>query len=158
MTKDSNLAALNLPRFSFNIKMENDKHVIFDNLRKRFVPLTPEEWVRQHFVQFMIDNLGYPAGKTGNEISLRINRQTKRCDTVVYNNYSQPLVIVEYKAPSVEIDQRVFDQIFVYNTKLNVPFLFVSNGLNHYACYIKNGKPLFMKDIPLYKEIVRYLP
>lgn len=158
MTKDSNLEPLNLPRFPFNIKNENGKQYIFDVLRKRFILLTPEEWVRQHFVQYLINNLGYPVGKTGNEIALKVNSLNKRCDTVIYNEYAEPLVIIEYKAPKIPIDQRVFDQIFVYNTKLNVPFLFVSNGLNHYACQIMNGKPTFFQNIPTFKEINQLIP
>lgn len=157
MTKDSNLDVLNLPRFPFKIKKENDKLNIFDALRKRFVRLTPEEWVRQHFVQFLIEELNYPAGKIGNEIAVKINGLTKRCDSVIYNNYGKPEIIVEYKAPKIQINQSVFDQIFVYNTKLNVPFLFITNGISHYACVMKKGKPVFLKSIPAFAELYKYL-
>ncbi len=153
MTKDSKLAVLNLPRYPFNLKNENGKTYIWDILRKRFILLTPEEWVRQHFVQYLIQELGYPVGKTGNEIALKVNTMNKRCDTVIYDAFARPLVIVEYKAPGIPVDQRVFDQIFVYNTRLNVPFLFVSNGLQHFACRIKDGKPLFLRTIPHFKDL-----
>lgn len=157
MTKGSNLDVLNLPRYPFKIKEENDKLHIFDIIRKRFITLTPEEWVRQHFVQFLIEELNYPAGKIGNEIGFKVNGLTKRCDTVVYDNYGKPLIIVEYKAPKIPINQSVFDQIFVYNTKLNVPYLFVSNGMNHFVCVMQSGKPVFLKSIPAFADLNKYL-
>lgn len=157
MIKDSNLDVLNLPRYPFKIKKENNKLNIFDALRKRFVRLTPEEWVRQHFVHYLIEELNYPKGKIGNEIAFKINGLTKRCDSVIYNDFGKPEIIVEYKAPKIPINQSVFDQIFIYNTKLNVPFLFVTNGIHHFACVMKNGKPVFLKTIPSYSELNLYL-
>ena len=100
-------------------------------LRKRYVALTPAEWVSQHFVHYLTDNKGYPKGLLANEIQLDLNGTKKRCDTVLYNKDLSAKLIVEYKAPHIEITQTVFDQITRYNMVLKVDYLIVSNGLNH---------------------------
>ena len=148
------MLSLNLPVFDTKINVRNGKNVIFDVIRKRYVALTPEEWVRQHFVSFLISCKGYPAGRMGNEISLVVNRQKRRCDTIVYDGRGEPVAIVEYKAPQVAITQSVFDQIVRYNMVLKVKYLIVSNGLRHYACRINytDNSYEFLKDIPSYEE------
>lgn len=149
------MTVLNLPSFDYKIKKENDKIYIFDTLRKRYVRLTPEEWVRQHFVAFLIYHKAYPQGLMGNEISLSQNGRTRRCDTVVYDMYSRPTVIVEYKAPSIPLTQDTFDQIARYNMVLKVNYLMVSNGISHYCCAIDYAQNTyrFLPEIPPYTEL-----
>ena len=119
--------------------------------------LTPEEWVRQHFVRFLISARSYPPTRIANEVSINVNTTSKRCDTVVYDNFLNPLVIIEYKAPEVAISNEVFNQIARYNSALRVPYLMVSNGLKHYCCRIdyETMECQFLNDIPYYTDIVR---
>ena len=147
---------LNLPTYTFNIKAKpNGSKVIFDTLRRRFVTLTPEEWVRQHFVCFLVDEKGFPAALMANEVSLTQNGIKRRCDTLVADANGNPLVIVEYKAPHVEISQNTFDQIVRYNMVLHASYLIVSNGLNHYCCRINyaDDSYVFLNDIPTYSDL-----
>lgn len=146
---------LNLPVFDINIKKNGNKLTVFDRLRRRFVALTPEEWVRQHFINYLITEKKYPTSLIANEIQINLNNQKKRCDTVVYNKEMHPLVIVEYKAPDVKITQEVFDQIANYNIVLKVEYLIVSNGINHYCCRIdyEQQKYQYLSDIPSYNEL-----
>ncbi len=147
---------LNLPEFSFRIKTEDDKMFIFDTLRKKFVRLTPEEWVRQNFVQFLISRKNFAFSLIAIETSLKINNNQQRADLVVYNRSGVPLLIAEFKAPEVKISQQTFDQIVRYNMQLKVPFLVVSNGLNHYCCQINYSENsyTFLSDIPDFKDIL----
>lgn len=146
---------LNLPPYPYKLKQEKDKVLIFDELRHRYVALTPEEWVRQHFVAYLVNQKGFPRGLMGNEISLTLNKCSRRCDTVVYDHRGLPLCIAEYKAPHIEITQKTFDQIVRYNRVLQVSYLFVSNGLTHYCCHIDytNNSYIFLPDIPAYTEL-----
>ena len=148
--------ALNLPAFDARITQRNGKNVIFDVIRRRYVALTPEEWVRQHFTHFLLKEKGYPQGLLANEVQINLNGTRKRCDTVLYNRDLTARMIVEYKAPTVEITQAVFDQITRYNMVLKVDYLIVSNGLQHYCCKIdyNSGAIDFHKEIPSYAEIV----
>ena len=146
---------LNLPPFEANIKQQGGMVKILDILRRKFVALTPEEWVRQHFVHFLVDHKGYPKGLLANEMELRIGEKKLRCDSVLYSVALQPLMIMEYKAPEIEITQRVFDQITVYNQLLHVDYLIVSNGRQHYCChmdYVRRSYE-FLSDIPDYSAI-----
>lgn len=144
------MQALNLPKTELKIARKNGAPVIFDVLRRKFVALTPEEWVRQHFVHYLIEHKGYPPACVGNEISLSLNGTQKRCDTVVYDSEAQPLMIVEYKAMHIPITQRVFEQISRYNMQMHVRWLIVSNGLQHYCCLIdyQTGTYQYLPDIP----------
>ena len=146
---------LNLPKTDLKIITKDGKHQVFDVLRRKYVALTPEEWVRQQFVHFLIGQKGYPAECIGNEISINLNGTKKRCDTVVYDGNAQPTMIVEYKSPQVEITQQVFEQISRYNIKLRVKWLIVSNGLQHYCCKIdyEGGTYQFVEEIPTYNDI-----
>ena len=146
---------LNLPTCQFNVKKRDGKFFIFDSQRRRFVALTPEEWVRQHFVRFLIDEKGYPAARLAVEHQLTVNGMKRRCDAVLFDKTGNPLLIVELKAPSVAISQAVFDQVAVYNSQLNVEFFFISNGLEHFACKVdtENGKYVFLPTIPNYSMI-----
>lgn len=146
---------LNLPSFEAKIRLENGKYKILDPIRRKYVALTPEEWVRQHFVNFLISNHHYPKEMIANEVSIRLNETFKRCDTVVYAPSLSPLMIVEYKAPSVEITPSVFEQVARYDMALHARYLIVSNGLRHICCEIRyeEEKYLFLEKIPSYDSI-----
>ena len=146
---------LNLPSTDLRVTIKDDKELIFDSLRRKYVVLTPEEWVRQNFVSFLINHKGYLAGLMNNEVSLVQNGIKRRCDTLVSDKYGNPIVIVEYKAPNVEITQKVFDQIVRYNYVFRAKYLIVSNGLNHYCCCINydEGNYSFLKEIPSYADL-----
>ena len=149
------MLALNLPQYEAKITIKDGKRQIFDNLRRSYVALTPEEWVRQHFVHLLTEIKGYPKGLLGNEIQLDLNGTKKRCDTVLFDKNLQARMIVEYKAPHVEITQAVFDQITRYNMVLKVEYLIVSNGLHHYCCRIDYNtmQYSFLPNIPKYEEL-----
>ncbi len=144
---------LNLPEFKIKLAGTKDRPLVLDVLRRRYVKLTPEEWVRQHFVHFLIEHKGYPEALLANEISLKIGEKTLRADSVLFGRDLKPRMIIEYKAPSIPISQKVFDQIFTYNLILHVDYLVVSNGLEHYCCKMDhaNQKYLFLEDIPSYQ-------
>lgn len=146
------MAQLNLPIYDYRIKEQNGRQYIFDVLRRRYVALTPEEWVRQHFVHYLIEHKNYPKGLIANEIELRIGEKHMRCDSVVYDKALHPQMIVEYKAPDIAITQKVFNQITSYNMLLHVDYLVVSNGLQHFCCRMdyENNRYVFLKDIPEY--------
>jgi len=146
---------LNLPAYDYKIRSVNGKNEIFDVLRHQFVALTPEEWVRQHFANFLITEKGFPSGRMVHEAYVPYNGRKKRCDAVVYDETLKPLVIVEYKAPQVEITQKVFDQITAYNFALHVNYLIVSNGIKHFCCRMdyENHQVDFMEDIPAYTQL-----
>ena len=150
------MVELNLPEYEYKVKKRDDgSWAIWDRLRDRWVALTPEEWVRQHFVEWLINEKDYPFALMGNEVSLTQNGIARRCDTVVGDRTGQPLVIVEYKAPSINVTQKTFDQIVRYNMVLKAKYLIVSNGLNHYCCQIDYGKASyrFLEAIPEYREL-----
>ena len=141
---------LNLPAYNFRIIKKNEKPFIFDDLRKKFVALTHEEWVRQHFIRFLIDVKHYPASLIAIEKQLVINGLKKRCDAVVYSRNAEPLMIIEFKATTVSIAQQTFDQAAVYNSKLKVDYFIISNGLKHYCCRLDKNvlQYNFLDDIP----------
>ena len=146
---------LNLPQYEIKIGEKDGKRTIFDFLRRKYVALTPEEWVRQHFTHYLVEHKGYPKGLMGNEVELHIGEKRLRCDTVLYNKEGQPRMIIEYKAPTIQIQQKTFDQISAYNLLLHVDYLIVSNGLQHYCCKMdyENQKYLFLQDIPDYENL-----
>ena len=146
---------LNLPQYEIKIGEKNGKRTIFDFLRRKYVTLTPEEWVRQHFTHYLTDHKGYPKGLMGNEVELRVGEKRLRCDTILYNKQGQPQMIIEYKAPTIQIQQKTFDQISVYNLLLHVDYLIVSNGLQQYCCKMDydSQKYLFLKEIPDYQNL-----
>jgi hypothetical protein len=144
---------LNLPSYKFRFKSNENKTLIFDNLRKKYMVLTPEEWVRQHFVQFLIEEKKYPISLIALEKQLTINNRKKRTDILVFNKEGSPDIIVECKAPKIKITQATFDQIARYNLKLRANFLIVTNGLEHFYCKMDFEKEtyIFLKEIPDYK-------
>ena len=147
---------LNLPYHPFQMKEIDGKTFILDEFRKKYVVLTPEEWVRQHFVHYLLSDKMYPKALISNEITIKLHRTSKRCDSIVYDRNLNPLVIIEYKAPEVEINQKVFDQISRYNIVFRVPYLMVSNGLSHYCCRIDYDLQTvtFLTEIPDYQAII----
>jgi hypothetical protein len=147
---------LNLPQYSFRIKKQNEKLVIFDSQRKRYVALTPEEWVRQNFIRFLIEEKGYPAAYLAIEKQLNMNGMKKRCDAILYNEHAQPFLIIELKAPNVAISQATFDQVAVYNAKLKVDFFIISNGIEHFCCKVnlETARYEFFPEIPDFNQIV----
>ena len=149
------MLSLNLPPFDVKMQQRNGKNFIFDPLRRKYISLTPEEWVRQHFIHFLTNYKGYPKGLLANEIQLNLNGTKKRCDTVLFNKDLNARMIIEYKAPNIEITQAVFDQITRYNMVLKVEYLIVSNGIHHYCCHIDYSTMhyTFLPDIPTYSEL-----
>lgn len=145
---------LNFPTYTFRFKNNENKVSIFDVVRKKFMVLQPEEWVRQHCVHYLINEKQYPISLINVEKELTINHLKKRYDIVVYNSDGSIHLIVECKAPKIEIKQNTFDQIARYNLALNASYLMITNGINHYYCTMdfKAEKYQFLKDIPKYKE------
>lgn len=150
------MTRLNLPPFEIKLRGTKAQPQIFDILRKKYIALTPEEWVRQHFVHFLVEHKGYPAALMANEIQLKVGEKTLRADSVLYSRELKPRMIIEYKAPHIPITQKVFDQISIYNMLLHVDYLMVSNGLQHYICKMdyNDKKYLFLEDIPDYEELL----
>lgn len=149
------LEGLNLPEFDVRLRRGGSGPQVFDPLRGRWVALTPEEWVRQHFVNFLVCCKGFPPSLMANEVSLKFNGMSRRCDTVAYGRDFKPLVIVEYKRATVAVTQKVFDQIARYNLAMGARWLIVSNGMHHYCCRIEAGSYCFVPGIPSWDEIVR---
>ncbi|MDR1527763.1 MAG: type I restriction enzyme HsdR N-terminal domain-containing protein [Dysgonamonadaceae bacterium] len=136
------------------IRRQENKEYVFDRLRKQYVRLTPEEWVRQHFVHYLIEQKHYPEGLLANEVCIALGPVNRRCDTVLYNTLLQPQMIIEYKAPSVSLSQKTFDQIIRYHYCLKAPWLIVSNGLQHYCCRInEQGEAVFVQEVPEWSEL-----
>ena len=147
---------LNLPEYSFKIKLEKGKPIIFDPLRKKTVRLTPEEWVRQNFVQFLIQEKKYSASLIAVEALVKVNSNPQRADLIVFDRQGNPVLVAEFKAPEVKITQQTFDQIARYNMELKVNYLIVSNGLEHFCCRINFAERnyTFLPDIPEFSEIM----
>ncbi len=146
---------LNLPSYAIQLGGTREKPEVFDFLRRRYVALTPEEWVRQHFIHWLVEEKGYPKGLLGNEIALQCGSKRLRCDSVLYDRQKRPMMILEYKAPTVALTQQVFDQIASYNHLLHVDYLTVSNGLQHYCCRMDYERQCYtlLPDIPDYGDL-----
>jgi hypothetical protein len=144
---------LNFPVYSFRFKNSENKVAIFDEIRKKFILLTPEEWVRQHTIQFLLNENQYPKSYINVEKLIKINDLSKRYDVVVFHPNGEIFLLIECKAPEVQITQQTFDQIARYNLVLNAKYLMVTNGLNHYFCQMdfENEKYVFLKELPEYK-------
>ena len=148
------MQTLNFPKFTFRFKNSENNLSIFDDIRKKFVVLQPEEWVRQHCVQFLLSEKNYPKSHVNVEKQLTLNQLTKRYDIVVFNPDGSIHLVVECKAPTVMINQRTFDQIARYNLTLNATYLMVSNGITHYYCQMdyENKRYQFLEDLPSYQN------
>lgn len=145
----------NLPPHQLKLRQQDDKFEVFDHLRKKYVVLTPEEEVRQQFIHYMISHKNYPSGLLAVEYSLKVNNMKRRADIVAFSKFGHPLLLVECKAPSIKITQKVFDQIARYNLSLRVDYLIVTNGLQHFCCKLDfaNNSYSFLEEIPDYLEI-----
>jgi hypothetical protein len=141
---------LNFPSYSFRFKNSENKVSIFDEIRKKFIVLTPEEWVRQHTVQFLLQEKNYPKSHINVEKLVKVVDINKRYDAVIFEPDGAIFLLVECKAPEVKITQNTFDQIARYNLKLEAKFLMVTNGLNHYFCQMDFEKEtyVFLKELP----------
>lgn len=148
---------LNLPPAGLSLRSGAKGVEVYDILRAKWIVLTPEEWVRQHFVHYLTEHLGFPPSMMANEVGITLNSTSRRCDTVVYTRALEPLMIVEYKAPTVRIDREVFDQIIRYNIVLRVPYLVVSNGMSHYCLRVDASKQKceMLTSIPLYEALCK---
>lgn len=146
---------LNLPTYDLRLRRTGNRDMIFDVLRCKYVALTPEEWVRQHFVHFLIEHKGYPTALLANEIELRIGGKHLRADTLLYNKELRPHMLIEYKSPTIALTQKVFDQISAYNLLLHADYLIVSNGMQHICCRMdyEQNTYHFLEEIPDYSEL-----
>jgi len=143
---------LNLPQYQFKLKESAGKIQIFDAFRKKYVVLTPEEWVRQNFLQYLVTEKKYAPSLIALEAALKYNELQKRADILVYDKQGSPFLLVECKAPEVKISQDVFDQVARYNMSFRVTYLVVTNGLDHFCCkmdYEKNSYQ-FLEEIPVF--------
>jgi len=146
------MVQLNLPKYAFKIKNRENKLYIFDIIRKKYVVLTPEEWVRQHFIHYLITDKKYPKSILAIEKQLKYNGLIKRTDILVFDKLGQPDIIVECKSPNIKISQDTFDQIARYNLNLNANFLVVTNGLQHFYCKLdhQNKQYVFLDSLAQY--------
>lgn len=146
---------LTLPPYQIRVKETHGRKQIFDILRRKYVALTPEEWVRQHFIHYLVEHKNYPSSLLANEVSLQIGEKRMRADSVLYDNQLHPRMIIEYKAPNITLTQKVFNQITVYNLLLHVDYLIVSNGMITYICKMDYEKQTykFLEAIPNYENI-----
>lgn len=147
---------LNLPLYQFNIiEKENNKLQIFDEIRRKYVALNPEEWVRQNFVKYLIEEKKFPKGLIAIEMAIDISKNTNRCDIVCFNKEAKAVVIVECKAPKLKINKEVFEQTARYNMNLKTKYVIMTNGMSHYCCMIDyiEKKVVYLKDIPMFSEL-----
>jgi len=147
---------LNFPAFQFRFGQAGERQTIFDPVRKKMVTLTPEEWVRQHMITFLMEVSNVPVGLIGVEKQLMVKGLVKRFDIAVFNRSGTPVLLVECKAPSVEITEKVFDQAARYNMQLKVNFFIITNGIRHFCCKIdyQSGSYVFMEDIPSFSNLI----
>jgi type I site-specific restriction endonuclease len=151
------MQALNFPTYAFRIRDDGSGQMseIFDTIRRKYVALTPEEWVRQHVARFLTEELKYPKGRIGIEKAIRVNRQVRRPDIVVFGDHGNPLLVTECKAPGVRITQSVFDQAARYNLSLKASFFILTNGLKTYCCLLHPPTKSyhFLETIPTYADV-----
>lgn len=149
------LPELSIPIYDFKFDTTSGKPRIYDPLRKKYVALTPEEWVRQNFVQYLVQVLDYPRGLMQIEASITVYNFSRRCDAVLFDRSLQPRMIIECKAPDVTLNERTFEQIAVYNAALKARYLTVTNGRTHYCCRIDydNQTYKFLPAIPQYNDL-----
>jgi hypothetical protein len=147
---------LNLPTYLFNTKSENGRTHIFDPIRRKFIRLTPEEWVRQNFIRYLNEEKQIPTAFISVEKGFRLHKLHKRTDILIHDRNGNVRAIVECKAPDVVIDRSVFDQILRYNLAYKVPFIIITNGLNHYCCNLdhETSQYCFLKELPDYKQLI----
>jgi len=145
---------LNLPAYEFRLSQNKEGQVyIFDALRKKNLLLTPEEWVRQHILRYLIEEKGYPPSLISAEAGLKVNQLSRRYDALIYNRRGEPVLLIECKAPSVSVKQETFDQVLAYNRQLQASHLLVTNGLKHFCCRIDpdSKQYIFLEEIPAFE-------
>lgn len=144
--------SLSFPSYPFKFKKEGNHYAVFDAIRKKYVRLTPEEWVRQHVVLYLMHEKSYPASRISVEHSLKYNSLSRRADILFFGKYGLPMLVVECKAPDIKINQQVFDQVVRYNYMLRVRYVMVTNGIQNYCCEVnyENQHCNFLDDIPDY--------
>lgn len=149
------MQALSLPKAQLKITRKSDELYVWCVARKKTLLLTPEEWVRQHVIHYLVNDLKVPLGLIASEVSLSINKLSRRCDLIVFSKESQPLLLIECKAVDVPLTENVFQQIAQYNFKLNVDYLMMTNGVHHVFCKIDraNNRLIYLEKLPLYDEI-----
>ncbi len=149
---------LKLPSYAFSIREINGKSQIFDDIRHKWIVLTPEEWVRQHFLKFLVAEKKFPRSLMAIEKKVIINSLPQRFDLLVYDKQGNPLMIAEFKAPEVAIGQSVFDQAVRYNSALKAPYFLISNGLIHFACKVNLETRVseYLHEIPGYQEMTGF--
>lgn len=147
---------LNLPTYNFRIKKQGDQYLIWDDIRKKDIVLTPEEWVRQNFVAYLNQELGYPKSLMQLESGLRYNKLHMRSDILCYNQKGTKILLVECKRPTISLSQETFDQISRYNKTLNVPLMTVTNGIQHIHCTVNHNAEqyYFIRKLPHYKDVI----
>jgi hypothetical protein len=145
---------LNLPEFDLKLKRDSESLFIFDEIRLKWLSLTPEEWVRQNFIKYLTNHLYYPKNKIGIEQTVNINRLQKRCDILIYDSNTLPLMVIECKAPIVKIDQKVFDQAQRYTTELQLQHIILTNGVKHYYCRKEKDEFKISEQIPDYRSLI----
>lgn len=151
------LPNLNFPSVEFRFRENEKNHLqLFDIIRKKFIDITPEEWVRQHIVHFLIFHKEVPASMISIEKQLILNNTKRRTDIVVYNSNLKPLLVIECKAPQIEINQLTINQALRYNLELQVPYVFLSNGFQHVSLKINSGDTIILKEIPSYENMQKY--
>lgn len=148
---------LNLPLQQLKLKKNKDKYQIFDAFRNKFVALTPEEWVRQQFLWWLVNDFGYPVNRIITEKQINIQGNKLRFDAIVLDDYANPIMILEFKAPDIKLDQMVFDQTAVYNSSLKVAFQVISNGIQHifYTSDNENKTYSFLETLPYYSDFLK---
>lgn len=146
---------LSLPSYGARVREESGEIQIWDEFRMKWVVCTPEEWVRQHFVHFIANHLGFPKGRIGLEITLNVNQMKKRADVCVFDKTGKPYILAECKAPEINLNDKVFEQIGRYNLSLNAPFLLITNGIKHYCAKIDFSKKEWelISEFPIYSEV-----
>jgi hypothetical protein len=146
---------LNLPQYPIKLKEEKGTKYIFDPIRKKYLVLLPEEWVRQNFIQYLINEKSFPSTLIAIEKGLKLNELQKRADIVIYDNKGQPIVLIECKAPKVKINQEVFEQVARYNIVFKVPYLVVTNGIEHYCAKVdlKENSFEFLQELHVYRDL-----
>jgi len=154
------MTALNFPPFEIRTKTEGNRTLIFDSIRKKYVALTPEEWVRQHLIHYIIYEKNYPASLISVETPLKYANMDKRSDVLVHDRNGQPLMLAECKAPEIAITQKIFEQIAIYNLTIQAPCLMLTNGLQHYCLTAasESSPACFLSEIPVYEELLKMKP
>ena len=152
------MPSLNFPEYDFKLKRMNGKVQIFDTQRNKYVALTPEEWVRQNVIRYLMEEKHFPAALLGVEQGLTVNGMKKRCDAVLFDRQGKALIIMEFKAPTVALSQAVFDQVAVYNYRLNVDYFLISNGLTIFCCRcdVENARYEFLPELPDYEFFITH--